>query len=172
MKTKEAKPKRISRMVTGGVLSLAMLMGTANPAAAHDLGNDSVDDGEIRYEDYTSWDNERIHAISTWNAEGCVNIAPDIWSTNADLEIRDYTNTSTSTLAYWQGRVGADLINFNNHWFNQMTANQRKKTAIHELGHALRFGHTSISNSVMRQGIISQTTLGAHDISDYDAQWC
>lgn len=163
------KPKKLG---IGMALVMAVLVGLASPAAAHDLGNDSVDDGEIRYEDYTSWDTERIHAISVWNAEGCVNIAPDAWNTVADLELRDYTNTSSSTLAYWQGRTGADLINFNNHWFNQMTSNQRKKTAIHEFGHALRFGHTSISNSVMRQGIISQTSLGAHDISDYDAQWC
>jgi len=155
------------------ISALMLLVGpAAGDVSAHDLGNDSVDGSEIRYEDHTSWDTEMNHAISVWDAQGCVNIAHDAWNTVTDLEFDDYTNSSTSTLAYWSARTGADLINFNNHWFNQMSADERKKTAIHELGHALRFGHTTIANSVMRQGIIAQTSLGAHDISDYDSQWC
>lgn len=161
-----------SATITAGALATTLLLAGASPASVHDLGRDSVDGSEIRYEDHTSWDTPMNHAINTWDALGCVNIEHDAWNTITDLEFDDYTDSSTSTLAFYRTRTGADLINFNNHHFNTMTDSQRKKTALHELGHALRFDHTTTSGSVMRSGIISQTTLGSHDTSDYTNQWC
>jgi len=47
----------------------------------HTLSYSSVDSGEIRWGESTKYTNAWNHAVSTWNALGNVNIAPDDAST-------------------------------------------------------------------------------------------
>ena len=74
-------------------VSVTVLTLTAGVAYAHFLGYDSVDDCEIRWEDDTGYDTERIAAIDIWDDikgdDDCVDIVPDTLNTVADLEWKD-----------------------------------------------------------------------------------
>ena len=116
------------------------------------------------------------HAISAWNAEPRgVDILPDSWLTWKDLEIFDqYSSDTWSGMFTWQPTL-ADNIKFNTRYFDQgsWTLSYEKKTALHELGHALDFDHNSLAwpESIMRQGMQAQTYLGTHDKNDYADRW-
>lgn len=68
-------------MVSLSLLALAMLVwlgGVPNVAHAHELGRDSVDDCEIRWEEETRYDAARIAAHNAWEArkgsDNCVDL--------------------------------------------------------------------------------------------------
>ena len=149
----------------------------AAPASAHFfLGNDSVDGREIRWEDYTRYDDSRGFAINQWNALGKVNIAPDAWNTIADLEWSDYSNCYTTTAAYWQPRTGADLINHNTCIMGPMSAFDKRSVSVHEQGHSLGLGHNTAAsgNTQIMYYCPSCTAYNApqaHDRADYFALW-
>lgn len=69
---------------------------------------------------------------------------------------------------YW---LVADNIQLNDHYFDQMSMNARRKTATHELGHALGLGHHGMSNEVMYMYSSTVTYLGTHDICSYNFRW-
>ena len=175
------------------VLSLAAV----GPAQAHFLGYDSVDDCEIRWEDETSYDTERIHAQEQWEAlknydfiwsnvptetspdysytlrwdpDDCVDLAPDSFWTNADLEWKDANRSDVSWFGLYENEFGADDIHLNKYYLDTFTSCERKKVATHELGHAHGLGH-SYSGNVMKQGKFCQSSLGPHDKYDYDVLW-
>ncbi len=100
-------------LAVAGMLALSLLAMPAAPAQAHFTGTDSVDGREIRYEDYTRFDEARLWAIQSWNALGSVKIAPDKWNTVTDLEFRDERRCDLDWGAWWQARKGADVIVFN-----------------------------------------------------------
>jgi predicted Zn-dependent protease len=139
---------------------------------AHFLGNDSVDGREIRWEDYTAFDDARGHAISTWNNLGRVNIAPDTWSAVADLEWRDANRSDVSWDGMWSARSGADLIQLNAYFLNGYTSFKRRAVAAHEQGHSLGLAH-SYSDQLMNpcSTCSGYNTPQAHDRSDYYALW-
>jgi hypothetical protein len=170
-------------VVVGLAVSVAAFGGSAQ---AHFISVDSVDGCEIRDEDETRWDTERSHARNTWEArknltvtgaaknDGCVDIAPDAWYTNADLEWKTANRSDVTWAGLYQNEVSADDIHLNSYWLNQMDSCQRKQVALHELGHAHGLGH-SYAGQVMqpyydleRPGVC---TLQSHDRSDYHALW-
>ncbi|NBI28483.1 zinc metalloprotease [Chengkuizengella marina] len=93
-----------------------------------------------------------------------MNIAPDTWATYEDLTFKDILEQST-LLGYYQKLTGSDIIAFNVFNFMKMTNDERKKVALHEMGHALGFGHHD--SGIMRQGRFSMTELDEHIKEDY-----
>jgi hypothetical protein len=137
-------------------------------STAHFTGYSSVDNMEIRYIGTSSYSSVQDHSIDTWNELGEVNIAPDTLWTIADLKFEDMSNSATTTTGrYTWNAIGIDYIKYNTYWFNQMTDSQRKKVGLHEMGHALGLDHSYYPN-VMVQGAYSFTSLGTHDIEDYN----
>lgn len=162
--------KRVGVMLILAVIFNVGLLGGA--ATAHELGRDSVDGNEIRWEDSTKWDSARRNAIRNWERVGCLTIAPDNWRTVTDLEFRDYRNANTNTTGYWQQRWGADRIYMNDHWMDQNNRAQRNHNMLHELGHATGLDHNGRNDSVMRQGRLELNDLGRHDSADHRDMWC
>lgn len=96
----------------------AVIVTTMAPmAAAHYTGSDSVDGGEIRYNDQTQWDGAREWAIDRWNAlSGGVSVLPDnIWNL-ADLEFKDYS-ADDGLCGKYRANSGADDL-----WANIIAA--------------------------------------------------
>lgn len=154
-------------------LSVAIATGVAWPATAHFLGNDSVDDGEIRYESYTNYTDARSWATSSWNALGSINIAGDTSSTITDLEWHDANLPSVSWDGKWTSQSFADAITLNGHYLSGYTQTKRRGVATHELGHALGLAH-SYAGQVMVDNTASRgsiTTPQSHDTADYRSLW-
>lgn len=60
-----------------------------------------------------------------------------------------------------------DTIQLNAYCLNNDTFTERQNTTTHELGHLLGLAH-SFAGNVMYTYQTSQTSLGSHDISDYN----
>jgi hypothetical protein len=152
-----------------------LLFAGVGIAGAHFLSEDSVDGREIRYEDYTKWDDSRTWGEARWEAlpDG-VTIAPDSAGTIADLEIRDY-NANDGRCGYWDGRTGADLMALNDRVYNNYSTTNRRACTLHEWGHAHRLAH-SYDNQVMDDCPVSAcgsvyTYPQSHDTADYNQIW-
>lgn len=153
------------------VASLLLIVG-APTAYAHFNDWDSVDGGEIRYEDNTQWDGARTWSIDRWNGLGSVDILPDSATTVADLEIKDYS--ANDGLCGKAGpRTGADNLSLNSSNFQNYNYDQRKACVLHEFGHTLRLEH-SYADQVMDACPVCTTYYTypqGHDISDYRQVW-
>jgi hypothetical protein len=99
---------------------------------------------------------------------GIIKILGDTASTVEDLSFIDIHEKST-TLGEWMPLPGADVIRFNNYNFVDMEPDERKKTALHEVGHALGFEHHD--SGVMKQGRFKMTSLDSHIKDDYKKYW-
>jgi len=165
-------------------LALCGAWASSALAGSHFMGDDSVDSGEIRYEDVTTYDGARTNAISVWNALGSIDILPDDAGHICDLEIRDVNSPSYTWQGHWRTRVGADELRMNTYRLNLVTPSSERSETIrkvmaHEFGHALGLGqHEDISwhyTSLMFHQTCNdcnhiQSPL-AHDRTDYYTLW-
>jgi hypothetical protein len=105
------------------------------------LGYDSVNiNKNIIWKGSTQYDHEWNYSINQWNDEGYVTIKEDTWLLDATLDVDDYEDTSSGAyIAYFQnGNLFTDdKIRINTAKFDTMTSQERFKTLMHELGHAL-----------------------------------
>lgn len=164
-------------VLLGVVLGFLMVAGPAW-AGQHFIGADSVDSGEIRYEDQTQWDGAKQHSIDTWN--NCCNpidILKDDAFHISDLEIKDYSEND-GLCGKWRSNSGADDMWLNNSYFNSATTDEKAACAAHEMGHALGMGdHTdSTWNDVLMDSCpVCKDPMvknpQTHDKGDYNQLW-
>lgn len=156
------------------VAAVTVLWLTAVRAQAHFLGFDSVDGCEIRWEESTQYDTERVAAQNAWEAlkgsDNCVNIEPDVWWTITDLEWFDANRSDVTWAGLYEYEAGADDIHLNIYYMAGYSDCQRKFVTMHELGHAHGLDH-SFSPNIMYGVVQSYCTLGSHDQTDYAALW-
>ena len=133
-----------------------------------------MDNCEIRWEEDSKYDTEISAANAAWEAlagsDSCVDIEPDAWNTNEDLEWSDVNRPGVSWAGRYYQRTGADDIYLNTYYSDNYGACDRKALAMHELGHAHGIDESGIANNIM--GINNgRCTLGSHDIQDYEGLW-
>ncbi len=158
----------MKKIIFAGALAFLLIAGTAQ---AHFLSFSSVDDEEIRWGGSTTYSSQWSSAISTWNGESTINIAPDTIWTYQDLTVSDVNDIDLP----WPGQYtyypwGSDKIKLNEFYMDLSTSAQKENVTVHELGHSLGLDH-SISGNVLYSYQTSQTSLGSHDTSDYDYLW-
>ena len=167
------------RSISLALFALAMVVWLGVPpnvAEGHNLGHDSVDDCEIRWEDETQYDTARIAAHNAWEAlkgnDNCVDLAPDTSTTVTDLQWQDWAGNDPGWGGlYFYRPVGADSIYLSEHWMDQYSTCRQKKTAMHELGHAHGIQHHGLTGNVMYITNLPLCNLGSHDIADYEDLW-
>ena len=161
---------------------LALLL-SAGAASDHFLIPDSVNDqsGEIRWEEYTRYDDARTFGINQWDRLGGVPFRRDTAGTLTDLVFRDYRDCGTGTVGYWVPRDGADLVNFNSCYMGKLSGSGQRASATHEIGHALRLAHPSGSEQSERwrkrsimyycSSCVPFSRPQTHDKADYREIW-
>ena len=166
------------RTISLTMLALATLvwLGTATVTQAHYfLGHSSVDGCEIRWKDYTSYDNERVWAQTKWEAlmeDGCVDLKPDTAATISDLKWEDWDGIENMWAGYYLWTpLGQDTIYLNDWWMKEFGECKREFVAMQELGHAHGLDHSFDNNNVMNYTTIDLCYLGPHDIQDYEELW-
>lgn len=134
------------------------------------LGYSSVDGGEIRWGGSTRYLTQWNAGISTWNALGRINIAPDTIWTYEDLRVSDISMPDSGWSGRYRNSVGTDTLQLNIFYMNRVTSARKQNIITHELGHALGLAH-SISGNIMYATQVTQTSLGTQDVSDYNYLW-
>jgi hypothetical protein len=168
-------------ILKGAALGLATLIGSsywimqgvqADTGSGHTNWYSSVDSGEIRWGGTTKHTSARDHGISTWNAQNSIDILKDTATTIQDLTFRDVYSVEDFTGRYTY-LAGADEIKFNDRYFESRSSSYNKKTATHEIGHALGLDdhYSGYSGIIMYGNSSSVTSLQAHDKEDYGDRW-
>ena len=164
-------------------LAQLVLLSSAGAASAHFLIPDSVNDesGEIRWTEYTRYDDAHTFGIGQWNRLGGVPILRDSAATPTDLVFRDYRDCGTGTVGYWVPANGTDAVNFNICYMGKLSVLSQRASATHEIGHALRLAHPSGNqqseawrkHSIMYycSTCVRFNTPQDHDKADYNAIW-
>ena len=118
----------------------------------------------------SSYESYITTAVQKWNNYKAGILRADTILTIQDVKIID-TNSSNVIWAgkteYMSARIQLNSYYLNNSSWNY---NNRLKTVMHELGHALGLGENnySLSTNVMKQGKSENTTLTVDDKASYD----
>ncbi len=173
--------KKARLLARAGVVAILALVATtalamgAGAASAHEFGFDSVNNGEIRYEDHTQFGDARRFGVKKWNKLDSISIRQA--SSGASLEFRDY-NCKDGNMGYYLFKSGADTINFNVREMNKLSKFNQRGTAVHELGHALGLAHPGEAKHWCEDSVMYYTfcdgnpnTPQAHDKKDYYELW-
>lgn len=171
------KPSIKAISLTLFALAVLVWVGTAAATQAHFLSYNAVDDCEIRYDDYTTYDTERVWAQNKWearqNEHDCVDIEPDTAITASDLKWENWDGHQNMWAGYYfWSPTGRDTIYLNEWWMDHFGSGscKAKFVAMQELGHAHGLNH-SYSGNVMNPTVLNQCTLGTHDKADYEEKW-
>lgn len=167
----------IKRSMLVTLLAILAVVASSSTAQAHFQGYSAVDGYEIRYEDYTQWNDALGIAIAGWeNLSGGVNIAPDISSTTTDLQVVDYAQND-GRCGFYDSSGFIDVIALNYNFFNPSSTNNRRACMLHEWGHAHGLAH-SYSTQAMDACPTTSCPGGSafitpqnHDRSDYYYLW-
>ncbi len=136
-------------------------------SCSYDLTWDFVDSGKhMDWDGNTKYSDLWNKAVKTWNSYKSGVIRKDTISTINDVNIGDYYDNSTTTIAY-ASTYGFDKIRFNKYKMDKMTTTQKQATIQHEIGHGLGLNH-SYSGNIMVQGYKNYTALGWRDKNTYD----
>lgn len=133
--------KRVRKLLIGLLLLVILFIPTKAFAADwsyHLLGYSSVDAGEIRWGGSNWYSSYRTSAISSWNALGSINIAPDDAYTYDDLHFSDVYRTDVTwagLYTYWG--PATDNIDINNYQMDKFSDSWKSNVFTHEIGHAL-----------------------------------
>jgi hypothetical protein len=121
-------------------------------------------DGNSKYMSYVT------SGASTWNAHIAGVIRPD-----SALHIQDvYCSDINKNNGHWGTTYPTGKIEFNKYYMDKSTAtaNDRKHTATHELGHGLKIDHnTSTPSTLMYDSHNTTYTLGTYEKSSYTAAY-
>ena len=174
----------LSSILAATVLAFVPLLLVAiyedKPAQAHYMNDDSVVGGDIRYADGPDFKyiHARYWAVREWNRVGRIPILKDTSSTDRDLEFKQYFKVSL-TQAYYDSRpTDVDKIWFNRYRMDKFSTYDREAVAVHELGHALRLGHTPTTSYWRNRSIMYWDAKATpwhrpqrHDKNDYRSIW-
>lgn len=159
-------------------LFLFTFVSTALFASHFNPYGDSVDGTQVRWEDYTAFDDARTFAASQWEALGSINFEPDAWNTVTDLEWLDVNYCDVGWDGRWRARNLSDAIDLNACYLNGYSAFSRRTVATHEAGHAIGLGDHTLSDYGSSSIVMyfcstcsGVNTPQSHDISDHDALW-
>jgi len=158
------KSKRTKIVVSIAIAAVLTLLPYSISYAALQ-GWDLVDSGKhLDWDGDTEYTSSVNGAVSLWEGYKSGIIRPDSASVIQDVYVSDYYEVSSTMGVTNSGGT----IKFNTYKFDDMTTNQRLKTATHEFGHALGLDHTTGSTDVMKQGKFEITSLSSTDESSYD----
>lgn len=158
--------------MVGLLVGVVASMLPLSPASAHFLGEDSVDDGEIRFDTSTEQVEPLAHAIAVWNARGQIKITPDnIWNVQ-DLMVSDVDWPFDDACGAWRQSDGHDDIWINLPYFRPLDNDGKDSCMTHEWGHALGIDHNGDYNVMDADWTPTvETEPRCHDKEDYRTLW-